>query len=68
MSNWIHDDEYPDDDDLEQFGYDSPRDDDPLTIGYVGEARPRFWTVSRIILAIMVAALVATLVLPFLLR
>ncbi|MBK8027079.1 MAG: hypothetical protein IPK19_38260 [Chloroflexi bacterium] len=62
--DWIDDDEYPDDDDVEAFGEDSPLDDDRLTIGYVGDRRPQFWTLGRVILLLIVLTIVAALVLP----
>ena len=40
--DWINDEEYPDDKDIEAFGDDSPPDDDPLTIGYVGDTALSF--------------------------
>ena len=47
---WIDDDEYPDERDMDDFGDDSAPDHHPLTIGRVGNVnRPRFWTASRII-------------------
>lgn len=58
---WFDENEYPDEKDIEQFGDDSPPDFDPLTIGYVGDLRPPFWTTGRIILLIVVLFLVAAL-------
>ena len=66
--DWIDDDEYPDDDDVEAFGEDSPPDNDPLTIGYVGRSRPSFWTQGRIILLIVSLVLITALLLPLLLQ
>ena len=63
--DWIDDDEYPDDRDVEELGDDSPFDDDPLTIGYAG--RRSFWTPVRLALLVIVLILVAALVLPMLL-
>lgn len=67
--DWIDDDEYPDDRDVEELGDDSPFDDDPLTIGYAGRraARRSFWTPARLVLLVIVLILVAALVLPLLL-
>lgn len=65
---WLNDNEYPDEKDIEQFGEDSPVDYDPLTIGYVGDNRPRFWTPKRIGLLIIVLLLIGALVLPSVLR
>ena len=64
--DWINDDEYPDEDDIEAFGEDSPPDDDPLTIGYVGDFRPGFWTRGRIVLLIVGFILIGALLLPLL--
>jgi hypothetical protein len=65
---WINDNEYPDDADIEAFGDDSPPDNDPLTIGYIGDTRPSFWTMRRIILLVVVLILLSALLLPSLLR
>jgi len=61
---WLNDNEYPDEKDIERFGDDSPPDYDPLTIGYVGDARPRFWTTTRIIWLIIILFLLAAFLLP----
>lgn len=66
--DWIDPDEYPDDADIEAFGDDSPPDDDPLTIGYVGDLRPPFWTTGRIVILIVALLVIGALVLPPLLR
>jgi len=34
--DWIDEDEYPNDEDVDAFGDYSPPDDHPLTVGYVG--------------------------------
>ncbi|MDZ4770150.1 MAG: hypothetical protein SGJ24_13555 [Chloroflexota bacterium] len=62
--DWIDEDEYPDDADVEQFGESSPPDNDPLTIGTVGSIRPPFWTRGRIALLVIGLIIVAALVLP----
>ncbi len=64
--DWIDDDEYPDDRDVEELGEESPPDVDPLTIGYVGR-RPAFWTPTRLVLLVIILIAVAALVLPRLL-
>jgi hypothetical protein len=51
--DWIDDDEYPDDSDIERFGEYSPTDYDPLTIGRFGRRSTPVWTRSRIIIAIV---------------
>lgn len=66
--DWLDDHEYPDEDDIEAFGDDSPADNDPLTIGYVGETRPSFWTTGRIIFLIVGLLLIGALLLPLLLQ
>lgn len=62
--DWIGEDEYPDDRDVEVFGDDSPSDYDPRTIGYVGKRRPGFWTSGRVVLLVVVLLIVAALLLP----
>jgi hypothetical protein len=61
--DWIDEDEYPDERDIEDFGDYSPYDDDPLTIGYPRGQRPKFWTPTRI----LIAAVFILLILSFLL-
>ena len=68
QDEWLDASEFPDDDDIEAFGYDSEPDYSPLTIGYVGDERPSFWTVRRIYLLIGGAIIVAILLVPLLLR
>lgn len=65
---WLDNNEYPDEKDIEAFGYDSAPDYDPLTIGYVGDSRPRFWTGRRIGILIVALMLIGALILPPLLR
>ena len=67
LDDWIDEDEYPDDRDVEEFGDQSPSDYDPRTIGYVGKRRPGFWTPRRLILAGIVLLILAALLLPQLL-
>jgi len=62
--DWIDDDEYPDDSDVERFGEYSPTDYDPLTMGRIGRTRGPFWTRTRIILAIVVLLLLLALLIP----
>lgn len=63
----LTDKDYPDAHDIEKFGHDSPADYDPLTIGYVGDYRPPFWTIKRIVFLIVALLIVVALVLPALL-
>lgn len=65
---WLSDKDYPDQKDIEKFGHDSPPDYDPLTIGYIGDSRPRFWTLRRVAVLIVVLILLGALLLPPLLR
>jgi hypothetical protein len=65
---FLDDNEYPDDKDIDEFGHDSPLDYDPLTIGYIGDSRPPFWTRKRVILLIGGLVLIGALLLPFLFR
>ena len=62
--DWIDDNEYPDDRDVEEFGEESPLDNDPLTIGYIGGQRPSFWTTRRIVLLVIVLIVLAAILLP----
>ena len=64
--DWLSADEYPDDDDIAAFGDDSPPDNDPLTIGFVGDKRGGFWSPRRIVLFIGAVALVLLLIWPLL--
>lgn len=63
---WFNENEYPDEEDIAEFGDDAPVDYDPLTIGYLGDARPRFWTTGRIGLLIVVLLLLGALLLSLL--
>ena len=56
--DWIDADEYPDDDDIDRFGDDSPPDNDPLTIGYLDDNRTKPWTVNRVMVLLFVLALI----------
>ncbi|MBI1277808.1 MAG: hypothetical protein GC179_06740 [Anaerolineaceae bacterium] len=56
-ADWIDDDEYPDDRDVEDFGEDSPVDYDRRTIGRAGSIRQPFWTRTRIFIIIIFAVL-----------
>jgi hypothetical protein len=58
--DWIDDDEYPDDRDIEQFGEYSPPDYDPLTIGRAHNIRTSFWTRTRIVIAVIVLILLVS--------
>jgi len=63
--DWIDDDEYPDERDIDDFGDESPGDNDPLTIGRVGNINRRhFWTLGRVTLLIIVLIVIASLLLP----
>ncbi len=67
LDDWIDEDEYPDDEDVEDFGEQSPFDYDPLSVGKFGGNNPHFWTRGRIALAVVVLLIVAALLLPSLL-
>jgi hypothetical protein len=62
--DWIDDSEYPDEDDIAAFGEDSPPDNDPLTIGYIGDRRPPFWTPAKIGIVVIVVLMLTFLLLP----
>lgn len=65
--DWLDEDEYPDDKDIEAFGDDSPFDYDPLSIGYFRRSNSRFWTTRRIVYLAIGLILLGALLLPFLL-
>ncbi len=64
--DWIDDDEYPSDRDIERFGDDSPFDDDELTLGRV-RRRASYkpvtpgWDRRRVIFTVIVVLLVLSL-------
>ena len=62
-ADWIDDDEYPDDRDVEDFGEDSPVDYDRRTMGRVGNMRQPFWTRTRIFIALILAILITGFIL-----
>ncbi len=55
--DWLDEDEYPEERDVDDFGDDSPLDYDPLSIGHVGNVRTPFWTRERILLAVVLIVL-----------
>ncbi len=63
-AEWLDDDEYPSEDDMEEFGDYSPRDDHPLTIGNLGYNQPPTWTPRRLLLAAIALLIVAAMLLP----
>jgi hypothetical protein len=69
---WLDENEYPDDRDIDDLGDDSPGDYDPLTIGRVPTVHVPFWTRTRVFIAVILLLIVLgfllTRVLPFLNR
>lgn len=63
--DWIDEDEYPDEGDVDRFGDDSPGDYDSRTIGRVRGEHAPFWTGTRIVLALVLIILLAALILPY---
>jgi hypothetical protein len=61
--DWLDDDEFPDDRDIDDFGDDSPGDYDSLTVGLVPTIRPPFWTRKRIFVALLLLLLALGLIL-----
>jgi len=61
-ADWIDEDEYPDDRDVEDFGEESPVDYDRRTMGRVGSMRQPFWTRTRIFIVILLAILILSFV------
>jgi hypothetical protein len=70
--DWIDENEYPDERDVDDLGEDSPIDYDRLTIGRVGNMRQSFWTRTRIfiilLLGIIVFSLIVSAIAPLLRR
>lgn len=60
--DWIDDDEYPDDKDVEDFGDESPVDYDRRTLGRVGDMRQPFWNRTRVFIAIVLLILIASFI------
>jgi hypothetical protein len=61
-ADWIDEDEYPDDRDVEDFGEESPVDYDRRTLGRVGNMRQPFWTRTRILIVIILAILILSFI------
>jgi len=61
-ADWIDEDEYPNDRDVEDFGEESPVDYDRRTMGRVGNMRQPFWTRTRIFIVILLAILILSFV------
>ena len=61
-ADWIDEDEYPDDRDVEDFGEESPVDYDRRTMGRVGNLRQPFWTRTRIFIAVILAILILSFI------
>jgi hypothetical protein len=61
-ADWIDEDEYPDDRDVEDFGEESPVDYDRRTMGRVGNMRQPFWTRTRIFIVILLAILILSFI------
>jgi len=55
--DWLDEDEYPDERDVDDYGDDSPLDYDPLSIGRAGGLGSPFWTRGRILLAVVLVIL-----------
>lgn len=65
--DWLDEDEYPDDRDVDDLGDDSPYDNDPLSIGRVPGLHPPFWTRTRLLVALLLGLMLLVFVLPRLL-
>ena len=61
-ADWIDEDEYPDDRDVEDFGEESPVDYDRRTMGRVGNLRQPFWTRTRIFIVVILAILILSFI------
>ncbi len=65
--DWLNQDEYPDDRDIDDLGDDSPYDNDPPSIGRVPGLHPPFWTRTRILVALLLGLMLLVFILPRLL-
>jgi hypothetical protein len=65
--DWLDENEYPDERDIDDLGDDSPGDYDPLTVGRVPTIRPQFWTRTRIFIAVILLLILLAYLLPRLL-
>jgi hypothetical protein len=63
-ADWISKNEYPDDDDVRDFGDDSPVDYLKLEKVRHGVYRDKFWTRGRIIIAACALILLVILLIP----
>jgi hypothetical protein len=61
-ADWIDEDEYPDDRDVEDFGEESPVDYDRRTMGRVGNMLQPFWTRTRIFIIILLTILILSFI------
>lgn len=61
--DWIDEDEYPDERDIDDLGDDSPVDYDRSTLGRVGNMRQPYWTRSRILVVVLVGLVLLSLIL-----
>jgi hypothetical protein len=65
--DWLDENEYPDDRDVDDLGDDSPYDNDPLSIGRVPGLHQSFWTRTRILVALLLGLMLLVFILPRLL-
>ncbi len=66
---FLSENEFPTERDVEKFGDESPWDNDALTIGMVGKRKKSkrgFWTRQRIMMALIMLVIIAAIVLPLL--
>lgn len=64
-TDWIDDDEYPDERDEDEFGEDSRLDYDRRSIGRVKGVNDKpLWTPGRIVIAVILIILLLALLLP----
>lgn len=61
--DWIDEDEYPDERDIEDLGNDSRVDYDRSTMGRIGNMRQPYWTKTRIVIAALAGLVLFGLIL-----
>ncbi|MCA0454632.1 MAG: hypothetical protein LCI00_11735 [Chloroflexi bacterium] len=61
--DWIDEDEYPDERDMDDFGDASPVDYDRSTLGKVGNMRQPYWTKMRILIVLLAGLVLISIIL-----
>ncbi len=60
--DWLDEEEYPDDRDVEDFGDESAVDYDRRTVGRVGNIRQPYWSKTRLLIVLVIALILFSLI------